>query len=147
MNVKLGSILLAATIGALLGIISCFLIGQDAMPRVHKLQQPLLISGGDAASGVFTLLPKGTSLYYDQAFPEGFVRYKVYVNVEGVQLNSNEAEDEFWIDPLTAFPIEKDQLRMLLRDYPLSRADLEAILKQGHISKRDIRELLTEYSE
>ena len=38
------------------------------MPLVHKLQFPLLLTGSDQ-DGQY-LLPKGTSLYFDQAFPK-----------------------------------------------------------------------------
>lgn len=117
----------------------------SAVPLVHKLQYPLLLAGA-GSSGQSYLLPQGTSLYYDQAFPEGFVRYKIYVNVEGVKLESHEATEKFWLDPLTAFPVDADQLRKLLRETPLSKDDLAAILKSGKISKNEIRSLLEEYS-
>ena len=116
------------------------------MPQMHTLEAPLLLVGGDAVNGPPSLLPKGTTLYYDQAFPEGFVRYKVYVNVEGINLETHEADEKFWIRPLTALPMDQDQLRMMLRDYPITKNDLAAVLKSGSISKEEIRELLSEYS-
>ncbi|WP_211905780.1 hypothetical protein [Ralstonia syzygii] len=79
-------------------------------PGRFKLQFPLSLSGGTIDSPT-SILPKGTSLYYDQAFPEGFVRYKVYINVEGVKLEAQEVTNPLWIDPLTAFPLEKDGLQ------------------------------------
>lgn len=115
------------------------------MPRVHKLKQPLMLSGA-GADGQRYLLPAGTSLYYDQAYPEGFVRYKVYVNVEGVKLESTESTEKFWLDPLTAFPIDTESLKKLLRDYPLTREDVAAILGSGSLTKDEIRQLLLEYS-
>ena len=118
----------------------------NKMPRVHKLQFPLALSGG-SENGPTTILPKGTSLYYDQAFPEGFVRYKIYVNVEGVKLDSQEVTEKFWIDPLTAFPFDKGSLQKLMRDYPLAKEDLASILRSGQISKQEIRDLLTEFSQ
>lgn len=118
---------------------------EPKMPRVHKLEQPLMLSG-TGADGQRYLLPAGTSLYYDQAYPEGFVRYKVYVNVEGVKLESKESTEQFWLEPLTAYPVDADVLKKLLREYPLTKADLAAILGSGNLSKEDIRELLLEYS-
>ncbi|MGY4830244.1 hypothetical protein ACVNIS_16860 [Sphaerotilaceae bacterium SBD11-9] len=115
------------------------------MPLVHELKFPLVLAGAGPANQTY-LLPAGTSLYYDQAFPEGFVRYKVYVNVEGVKLESREATEKFWLNPLTAFPVDAEQLPKLLRDHPISKEDLAAILKSGVISKADIRALLEEYS-
>lgn len=115
------------------------------MPLVHKLQFPLLLAGAGSTHHNY-LLPAGTSLYYDQAFPEGFIRYKIYVNVEGVKLESHEATEKFWLDPLTAFPVDAEQLPKLLTNQPLSKDELAAILKSGQISKSDIRALLEEYS-
>jgi len=134
-------------VGSIAGALSFFAMEKAQMPRVHKLEQPLLLSGGDEGQSTASILPKGTSLYFDQAFPEGFVRYKVYINVEGVNLDTTEVKDEFWIEPLTAFPIDKDQLRVLLRTHPLSKNDLSAILKSAQLSKNEIREILSEYSE
>ena len=115
------------------------------MPLVHKLEFPLVLTGAGSTAHHY-LLPHGTTLYYDQAFPEGFVRYKVYVNVEGVKLESHKATEKFWLDPLTAFPVDAEQLRKLLRDYPLTKDDLAAILKSSKISKTEIRSLLEEFS-
>lgn len=116
------------------------------MPLVHKLQAPLLFNGAGSSEHQY-VLPAGTSLYYDQAFPEGFVRYKVYFNVEGVRLESHEATDKFWLDPLTAFPPNEKDVQKLLNSYPLTKNELAAILKSGSISKQEIRELLQEYSK
>ena len=116
------------------------------MPLVHKLQVPLLFNGAGSSEHQY-VLPAGTSLYYDQAFPEGFVRYKVYVNVEGVRLESQEATDKFWLDPLTAFPPNEKDVQKLRSGYPLTKSELAAILKSGAISKQEIRELLQEYSQ
>ena len=115
------------------------------MPLVHKLKAPLLFNGAGTERHQY-LLPAGTSLYFDQAFPEGFVRYKVYFNVEGVLLESTESTEKFWLDPLTAFPVDQAQLRKLLKDYPISKEELSTILKSGSISKDEIRQLLAEYS-
>lgn len=130
-----------------LGALSYWLMESAEMPQLHKLESPLLLIGGDATQGPPSILPKGTTLYYDQAFPEGFVRYKVYINVEGVNLETHEADEKFWIDPLTAFPMDQDQLRTMLREYPLTKDDLAAILKSGQLSREEIRELLVEYSD
>ena len=118
---------------------------ESRMPLVHKLKFPLLLNGAGSDKHQY-LLPEGTSLYKDQAFPEGFVRYKVYVNVEGVALESHEATEKFWLSPLTAFPVDAAQLRLLLKDYPITKDELAAILKSGTISKQEIRDLLAEYS-
>lgn len=138
--------LLAFLLGVIAGAIGVYALVHPGPPRVHKLQFPMLLSGGTADSPP-TILPKGTSLYYDWAAPEGFVRYKLYVNVEGANLESRPATEKFWIDPLTAFPFDKDNLRKLLTDYPVSRDDLSAILRSGQLSRQEIRDLLNEYSQ
>jgi hypothetical protein len=122
------------------------IIKEQSMPLVHKLQAPLLFNGAGAAEHQY-ILPAGTNLYFDQAFPEGFVRYKVYFNVEGVRLESQEATDKFWLDPLTAFPPDESEIKKLLAGYPLSKSELAAILKSGYLTKDEIRELLLEYSK
>lgn len=114
-------------------------------PLVHKLKSPMMLAGGEANDHQY-LLPAGTSLYFDQAFPEGFVRYKVYVNVEGVSLDVAQPKDKFWLDPLIAFPVKKEQLGKLLKDYPLTKDELRGILASGALSKDDIKSLLDEYS-
>ncbi|MES2088687.1 MAG: hypothetical protein V4532_01695 [Pseudomonadota bacterium] len=114
-------------------------------PLVHKLKSPLMLAGS-ATNDHQYLLPAGTSLYFDQAFPEGFVRYKVYVNVEGVSLDVAPPTDKFWLDPLIAFPVRKEQLGKLLKDYPLTKDELRVILTGGALSKEDIKDLLDEYS-
>ena len=126
-------------------LITIHLKKESAMPLVHKLKAPLLFNGAGTERHQY-LLPAGTSLYFDQAFPEGFVRYKVYFNVEGVLLESTESTEKFWLDPLTAFPVDQAQLRKLLKDYPISKEELSTILKSGSISKDEIRQLLAEYS-
>ncbi len=105
-----------------------------------------MLSGG-AASKHHYLLPAGTTLYYDQAFPEGFVRYKIYVNVEGVSLDVAPPTDKFWLDPLAAFPVSKEQLKKLAEDYPITKDELREILASGALSKDEIRNLLEDFSK
>lgn len=115
------------------------------MTRVHELAFPLMLQGSAGISSKY-LLPKGTWLYYDKAFPEGFVRYRIYVNVDGVKLESRELADST-ITPLTAYPIGKPELLKLLRDHPLSKGDLASILQSGQLTKEEIREVLREFSQ
>lgn len=139
---RLAGYVTAGLAGAALAVASGWL-AERSSPRLHTLEQPLIIGGepGETAA----LLPAGTSLYFDQAFPAGYVRYKVYVNVEGVRLEPHESQEKFWLSPLSARPIDGEQLRKLLRDYPLTRGDLAAILKHSPITREEIREMLAEY--
>lgn len=102
---------------------------------------------GSGVAGRNYLLPKGTTLYYEQAFPEGFVRYRMYVNVEGIDLQSTTLDDPTTIEPVSAYPVAGAELRDLLADYPLSKDDLASILRSGQLSKDEIRNLLREFSE
>lgn len=113
------------------------------MTHVHTLKAPLLLSGSDRLS----VLPEGTTLYYDKAFPEGFVRYIVYLNVEGINLPTAPSDEQFPINPLTAFPMDQDQLRIMLREYPFTKDELAVVLGRGVLSKEEIRQLLVEYSD
>ncbi|MDI1260549.1 hypothetical protein [Aquabacterium sp.] len=115
------------------------------MVKALVLEFPLLLEGSSAPGQTY-LLPKGTTLYYEQAFPEGFVRYRMYVNVEGVKLEPRDIADPTAISPVTAYPAGKAELRKLLSEYPLSKDDLQAILKSSVMTKEEIRSLLDEYS-
>jgi hypothetical protein len=134
-----------ATIAASAGYFSRAMMSNENPPMMHKLKAPLMLSGG-AASKHHYLLPAGTTLYYDQAFPEGFVRYKIYVNVEGTSLDVAPPTDKFWLDPLVAFPVGKEQLKKLAEDYPITKDELREILASGALSKDEIRNLLEEFS-
>lgn len=116
------------------------------MTKVHKLEYPLLITS-EGQTNVSHLLPKGTTLYFDQSYPEGFTRYKVYINIDRMPLKLENLDDSTMIIPSEAYAPSKEDLQKLLRDYPLTKNDLESILKSGILSKEEIRELLTEYSK
>jgi hypothetical protein len=115
------------------------------MTKVHKLKSPLLLSS-DSPSVNMHMLPKGTVLYFDQSYPEGFTRYKVYINIDRMPLELKTLSDPTEIMPIDAEAPTKADLQKLLKDYPLSKADLEAILKSGRISKEEIKEVLSEFS-
>ncbi len=92
-------------LGVVMGCCGTLLCQRQSKPLVHRLKAPLQIWSSDPASPPSTL-PVGTHLYFDQAYPEGFVRFKVYVNVEGVLLESKEVSERFWLDPLSAQPLK-----------------------------------------
>lgn len=117
----------------------------ESMTKVHVLTSPMLLAS-PKTSKVQHLLPAGTTLYFDKSFPEGFTRYKVYVNVDRFPLALADQTDPNLIDPIEATPIDANDLRKLLNDYPLGRDDLSAILKSSKLSREDIRKVLEEYS-
>jgi hypothetical protein len=116
------------------------------MTKVHTLKFPMLL-GGPEGNGPFQFLPKGTNLYYDQSYPEGFTRYMIYVNVDRYPLDLSEQSDPYAIDPLSAFAMNKDDLKRVLDRNPITKDDLTAILKSKQLSKQEIRDLLEEYSK
>lgn len=114
------------------------------MTKVHTLEFPMLLIS-EKVGKVESLLPAGTVLYADQSFPEGFTRYKVYINIDRYPLKLSELPDPTMIAPLEARPLEKSDLQRFLKEYPLNRADLEAILKSNYISKSEVRDILSDY--
>jgi hypothetical protein len=114
--------------------------------KVHQLEFPLLVSS-DRESQIAHLLPAGTTMYFDQAYPEGFTRYKVYVNVDRLPLGLTTQKDPTEIVPIDAAAPTGDDLKKLLSSYPLTKSGLEAILKSGKVTREEIKSLLTEYSK
>ena len=114
--------------------------------KVHVLEAPMILTS-DVPSKTMSLLPAGTTLYYDKSYPEGFTRYKVYINIDRHPLALSNLSDPTEIVPIDARVPDKEDLERLLREYPISKAELAAILKSSRISKEEIREVLHEYSK
>lgn len=132
--------------GILIGGLGLYAYQKTQPLLVHKLESPLALSGGTANTPPSTL-PAGTALYYDRAFPEGFVRYKIYVNVEGIKLESHPATGAFPIDPLTAFPLGRDEARASGISHQLTKQELSSLLRASRLSKQDIKDVLVELSQ
>jgi hypothetical protein len=77
---------------------------------VYKLKKPLRIAT-DKADEKRYMLPPGTLLYFDKSMPEGFDRFHVYINVEGVDLELEPIEREGLIAPLSGFFDEEERKR------------------------------------
>jgi hypothetical protein len=120
------------------------LAGEKIMRKVHVTKVPLLLYSNEVNVSQ-TLLPVGTSMYYDTSFDEGFSRYIVYVNVKAdLDLTVSPLNS---IAPLDGRPIRKEALLRLAKDHPLTRQDLEKILQADRLSKEDIRDVLTRFLE
>ena len=138
----------------LVGIFTAALVGAGGlaiwraqkMTKIHTLVAPLLIAAQDSSKNLH-LLPKGTTLYFDRAFSEGFTSYKVYVNVDRMPLQLEELADPTEVRPIEAFAPTAADLRKLLKDYPLTRDDLVSILKSTKLDKQELRSILAEYSQ
>ena len=118
--------------------------GPTKMTRVHTLKAPMILVSNEPTQNLH-LLPAGTTLYFDQSFPEGFTRYKVYINVDRMPLPLRDLADPTEIDPLEARPLGQPELAKALRDYPLTRQDLEAILRAKHLTRDEIKEVLNNF--
>jgi hypothetical protein len=138
----------------LLGILTAALvsIGGIAIWRAHKvtkihtLAAPLLVAAQDTISKNLHLLPKGATLYFDKAYPEGFSRYKLYINVDRMPLPLEDLADPAEIRPVDAYAPSPVDLRKLLKDYPLTKDELVSILKSTKMEKEEIRSILADYS-
>lgn len=129
---------------AILGTTTFFLWSTQKMTYIHKLKHPLLLSG-DEKTNTLSLLPIGTTLYFEKSYPEGFTSYKVYINVDRNPLKIELLKDPTTIIPIDAYVPDKNDLEKLLSDYPLTKKDLEAILRSGKISKDEIRDVFTNF--
>ena len=116
------------------------------MSKIHKLEFPLLLEGEEATNN-FHLLPKGTTLYFDKAYPEGFTRYKVYINIDRLPLKLEEINDPTSILPIEAHVPNKEDLTRLLNKYPLTKSDLGSILRSGQLSKEEIKEVFEDFNK
>jgi hypothetical protein len=131
---------------ALIGAMIYFFWNGQKPVQVHKLASPLLLKSNEETNG-FSMLPKGTVLYFDRAYPEGFSRYKVYVNIDRMPLKLEKLADPTSIDPLEASAPDKETLKKLPREceYPLTKNDLDAMLKSGKFSRDEVKEVLEDF--
>jgi hypothetical protein len=115
------------------------------MTKIHTLAAPLLVAAQDSPSKNLHMLPKGATLYFDKAYPEGFSRYKLYINVDRLPLPLEELADPTEIRPIDAYAPSQLDLQKLLKDYPLTKDELVSILKSTKMEKEEIRSILADY--
>ncbi|WP_443113030.1 hypothetical protein [Herbaspirillum seropedicae] len=121
-----------------------YLVWKSNITKIHRLTTPLQLSTEQASNGI---LPVGTSLYYDTSFPEGFSRYKIYVNIDRMPLELETLQDPTMIDPVEATAFSQDAVVKRLRNHPLTKDELRAIINSGYLSKDDIKEVLSEFTD
>ena len=80
-------------------------LGAEADCQSPHYDSTWIISSNQSDRALHTL-PPGTALYFDKGFPEGFSRYKVYVNVDRMPLALRDLPDRNEIDPLDARPFD-----------------------------------------
>jgi len=137
-------------LGLLSGLVvsgaSIFVWSTEKMTKVHTLKQPLLVSSNEPGKELH-MLPAGTTLYFDKSFPEGFTRYKVYVNIDRMPLLLRDLTDPTEIDPLEARAFDKEALSRVLQGYPFTRQELASILQSPHLTKEEVKEVINHYLE
>jgi hypothetical protein len=74
--------------------------------------------------------------------PEGLDRFYIYVNVESINLPLQEMPKQNFIDPISAYPIEGEEIIDLLKHYPINKNDLEGILKSPSLDKDDLQNII-----
>ncbi|AKN68073.1 transmembrane protein [Herbaspirillum seropedicae] len=121
-----------------------YLVWKSNITKIHRLTTPLQLSTEQASNG---MLPVGTSLYYDTSFPEGFSRYKIYVNIDRMPLELETLQDPTMIDPVEATAFSQDAVVNRLRNHPFTKDELRAIINSGYLSKDDIKEVLSEFTD
>lgn len=142
---KIGIAICASVLAFMLYLsLNHFALEDKAVTKIHKLEYPLILSS-DSSSKNTHMLPKGTVLYFDKSYPEGFTRYKVYINIDRMPLKLDDLSDPTEIAPIDAVAPSKDDLLKLLRDYPLTKSDLESILNSKRISKDEIKDVLNNF--
>ncbi len=140
---KIGTILSFLGGATAASLLFCgYLIWKPASVKIHRLTTPLQLSTEQASNG---LLPVGTTLYYDTSFPEGFSRYKIYVNINRMSLELETLRDPTMIAPVDAIAFSQWALLKLLRNHPLTRKDLDTILSTDYLTKDEIKEVLSEF--
>lgn len=88
--------------------------------KVHRLEEPLLLAGASDGGGQYAL-PKGTVLYFDKAYPEGFSRFRVYINADRMPLRLERLDDGTQIDPLDAVAPSKNDIERIRRGCSLDQ--------------------------
>lgn len=112
-----------------------------------KLQEPLLIESEGKAQD-FHVLPAGTALYKDYDGPEGFTRYRIYINIKS-EFAAEEivADKPNLIDPIWGHPVRPDDLPYLLGNTPVSKDDLVRILKARKMTREDLAQIVREWRD
>lgn len=114
------------------------------------LQEPLLLEvlEPEAQQRDYHMLPAGTALYKDYAFPEGHSRYIVYVNIKAQVATKTVVSDKpnFTV-PLWGEPVRPEDLPLLLANTPVSKEDLVRILKARKMTREDLAQIVREWKD
>jgi hypothetical protein len=108
----------------------------------YTTKEPLLIAGEQKN---YSILPSGTVLYFDRAWPEGHQTYHVYFHFKG-DFNAGPA-DANMISPLWLRTVDPEELPKLLKDYPITKDELVEILKARKVTKAELVQILRDWPD
>jgi hypothetical protein len=106
MNKQLSSLAIGICLGTLLQTEIRHLWDNRTITKVHRLETPMLLASNAQTKELY-LLPAGTTLYFDKAFPEGFTGYRLYINIDRMPLALSTLADPTEIEPVEARPLDK----------------------------------------
>jgi len=139
--------ILALLLTSILSEVSGFLISDTGVLNMttktaYTTKEPLLIAGEQKH---YSILPEGTVLYFDRAWPEGHQTYHVYFHFKG-DFKAAPA-DANMISPLWLRTVDPEELPKLLKDYPLTKDELVEILKARKITKAELVQIVREWPD
>ena len=105
------------------------------MTKIHTLEHPLVLAGSES-SNTFNILPKGTTLYYDKSYDEGFTRYKVFINIDRMPLSLETLQDPTTIIPLEARQPDANELKKCFVSILLQKVTYSQFWNQGNYQKK-----------
>jgi hypothetical protein len=108
----------------------------------YTTKEPLLIAGEQKN---YSILPAGTVLYFDRAWPEGHQTYHVYFHFKG-DFNGGPADADM-ISPLWLRTVDPEELPKLLKDYPVTKDELVKILQARKVTKAELVQILRDWPD
>lgn len=94
------------------------------------------------------MLPAGTALYKDESFAEGHTRYIVYVNIKvAFDVKKVESDKPNLIEPIRAYPVQRDDVPDLIGQTPISKDDLVRILKARKMTREELAQIVREWRD
>jgi hypothetical protein len=140
---KMPSLFIIAFVAGALGFLLFDTRALNMMTKTaYTTKEPMLIAG---AQTHYSILPAGTVLYFDRAWPEGHQTYHVYFHFKG-DFKAGPA-DANMISPLWLRTVDPEELPKLLKDYPVTKDDLVEILKARKITKAELVQIVREWPD
>ena len=104
--------------------------------KVHRLKKTIVVRTNNGLN--VGVLPKDTLMYYEKSLSEGIDRYKIYLNVEKMDLDLDNNFPEDLKDPLISFmdtlhDSEDFNLRSFLKTLGLKKSDLKQVIDNWEV--------------